>query len=220
VFDTKKQYTIRILSGGVKECLVRFPTDEEWCARTRRQKIVRQQVTGGKFRTEVLNAEKADAELLDKIRMDDKSVAFTESEASKVIGRLEGCEIIDAIREGDGFCIEIKTLGQTLKHWVRIPTEDENRKFSRNSTHPISAVAWKRPRYPWSRLVSSTTRLPCALKGMKRAAASRSFTRTWWWLRPCTKFVAWRKNWTRKDRAGVPRNSRPKIYSKPHPGNG
>jgi hypothetical protein len=138
VFDTNKQVTIKIVSGGVKQCDVRFPTDQEWCERTRRQKIVRQQVTGGKFRTDVLNAEKSDAELLNKIRMDDKSVSFSDAEASKVISRLESCEIIDSERDGDGFCITIKAMGSELKHRVRIPMEDETRKFSRSAQHPLS----------------------------------------------------------------------------------
>jgi hypothetical protein len=138
VFDRNKELVIRIVSGGVKECLVRFPTDKEWCDRTRRQKVVRQQITGGKFRTDILNAEKSDAELLAKIRKDD-GPAFTESEASKVISRIESCEIIDSVRDGDGFLITIKSLGQETKHRVRIPTEDESRKFSRTATNPVSS---------------------------------------------------------------------------------
>lgn len=138
VFDRSKPITIKIMSGGVKACKVRYPTDEEWCARTRRQKIVRRQVTGGKFMTDVLNIETADADLLRKIRLDPEGVEFTDAEASKVISKLEESEIGDVVQEGDRFQIELITkLGKFL-HVVKIPTEDAARRFSRASSHPIS----------------------------------------------------------------------------------
>jgi hypothetical protein len=138
-FNRTQPIKIKILSGTLKECQVRYPSDEEWANRTRRQKIVRTQVTGGKFVTDVINVESTDAQLLKAIRLDpDSGVVFTDAEASKIINKLDASEMGEVTHNGDRFSIELRTKFGNTRHTLKTPMEDAARKFSRASSRPVS----------------------------------------------------------------------------------
>ena len=90
-----------ILSGGEKQCEVRYPTDEEWCAWARAQRTVRHFLGRGKSQSEDVDLPKINAELFRKIRIDQDGPAFDDAEAGVVIGRVERSQITGIEREGD-----------------------------------------------------------------------------------------------------------------------
>ena len=64
VFDAAKPFVVPILSGGEKQCEVRFPTDDEWCAWARAQRTVRRFLGRGKSQSEDLDLPKINAEVV------------------------------------------------------------------------------------------------------------------------------------------------------------
>ena len=99
VFDATKPFVVPILSGGEKQCEVRFPTDEEWCGWARSQRTVRRFLGRGKSQSEDLDLPKINAELFAKIRVDKDGPEFDDAEAGMVIARIERCMVIDVQRD-------------------------------------------------------------------------------------------------------------------------
>ncbi len=137
MFDQTKEFVVKILSGSEKLCTVRFPSDEEWCARTRAQRAIRRILGRGKSQYEVTNAEEADAELFAKIRQDKDGAEFDAAEAAKVIERLERCQVVDVERQGDRFRIEMKVPGAHVVHVLKIPTQKDVLDYGRASVRAI-----------------------------------------------------------------------------------
>ena len=75
--------------GRRKDCEVRFPSDEEWCAWARAQRTVRHFLGRGKSQSEDVDLPKINAELFAKIRTDKDGPEFDDAEAGMVIGRIE-----------------------------------------------------------------------------------------------------------------------------------
>jgi hypothetical protein len=130
MFDSSKPITINLLSGREKTCVLAFPTDEQWCARTRKQHTIQHFIGRGKSKSQAINAEKADAELFDQIRQDKDGDAFDTAEKVAAITRLEKCRILTTERIGDSFKIEASVRGAKTVHTLRIPTEQESRDYS------------------------------------------------------------------------------------------
>ena len=124
VFDAAKPFVVPILSGGEKQCEVRFPTDEEWCGWARSQRTVRPKIN---------------AELFAKIRTDKDGPEFDDAEAGMVIGRIERCTVVNVEREGDNYRIEMKVPGARVTHVLRMPTAKEMQDHERASTSVVAA---------------------------------------------------------------------------------
>jgi len=137
MFDPTKEFLVKILSGTEKACRVRYPTDEEWCARTRRQRAIRRLLGRGRSHYEVTGAEEADAELLAKIRLDKEGVELDAAEAAKVIERLARCQVVDVERVGDRFRIALRVAGGRVVHVLKMPTQKEVLEYSRASVRAV-----------------------------------------------------------------------------------
>lgn len=122
MFDSAKPIQIRIKSGGEKVCTVRFPTDEEWSARSRALRIVRHSLGRGQTKTETLNAERIDAELFQKIRTDSGPV-FDEAEAAKVISLIERANVIECESDGSVYTITMDVPRGPVTHRLKIPLQ-------------------------------------------------------------------------------------------------
>ena len=138
MFDPTKSFVVPILSGGEKQCEVRFPTDEEWCAWARAQRTVRRFLGRGKSQTEDVDLPKINAELFAKIRVDKDGVPFDEAEAGIVIARIDRTTVIDVQREGNNYRIEMKVAGARVTHVLRMPTAKEMQEHDRASTSLLS----------------------------------------------------------------------------------
>lgn len=138
-FDTARQFQISILSGGEKACVVRYPTDEEWCAWARAQRTVRHFLGRGKSHSEDVDLPKINAELFAKIRIDKDGPEFDDAEAGMVIGRIERCAVATVEREGINYRIEMKVPGARVGHVLRMPTAKEMQDHERGSTSVVAA---------------------------------------------------------------------------------
>jgi hypothetical protein len=125
MFTTKAELSIPILSDGEKRCTVRWPTDVEFCERSRKRVIIRRTLGNGRMYTEVPNAEAADGELFRKIRVGETTTEWNDAEASLVIDRLEMCRVVDAIREGNEFVITMQVPGGRVKHRLQMPNQKD-----------------------------------------------------------------------------------------------
>jgi len=137
MFNSAAEFEIPILSGGVKKCVCRFPTDEEWCQLTRKRKVLRESIGRGKSQSRVLGAEASAAELFAKIRIDQDGQAFDEAEASAAISKLERCRVVSCEREGDAFRIIMNVPGGVVVHLIKIPLQSDLMAFSRAAAPPI-----------------------------------------------------------------------------------
>ena len=139
VFDAAKPFVVPILSGGEKQCEVRFPTDEEWCSWARSQRTVRRFLGRGKSQSEDLDLPRINAELFAKIRTDKDGTEFDDAEAGMVIARIERSTVLGVEREGIDYRIDMKTPGARVTHVLRMPTAKEMQDHERASTSVVAA---------------------------------------------------------------------------------
>jgi len=126
VFDRTKKIRNHVphpdFPDGKKTCLVRFPTDKEWCARAHRTVNVRKSNADGGVRADSPGLVDANKELFDLIRLEGEE--FDEAEASRVIERLERCVVQDCSKKGVEYTITMKPFdGSIVTHVLRIPTQ-------------------------------------------------------------------------------------------------
>jgi hypothetical protein len=132
MFDSqKKDITVRIISGGDKSCIVRYPTDQEWAERARRLKMVRQNLGRGISRPVPQKSESVDFDLFQKIRQDKDGCDFTEGEGSKVVGKLEACQVVDISREAGGYKVTLKAGKIETVHCLNSPMADDVIQYDR-----------------------------------------------------------------------------------------
>lgn len=125
MFNTKASFTVCILSDGEKQVDVRFPTDAEFCERSRKRIIIRRVLSAGRTQSEVPNALTADAELFRKICSNGQADAWNDAEASLVIDRLETCRVIDGERTGNEFSITMQVPGGRVIHRLQMPNQKD-----------------------------------------------------------------------------------------------
>lgn len=140
MFDSNKPFEVIVPTGsdpsGKKTCLVRFPTDAEWCERARKTVIVRKQLSADASTSEMPDDDRLSAELFAKIRTDDGRPEMDAAEGAYVIQRLENCRVLSCEREGIQFRITMKVPGGEVIHTLRMPKLADEREFSRMSAPP------------------------------------------------------------------------------------
>jgi len=139
MFDRSKEFVVKIISGGVKSCLLRFPTDAEFCDRARRQRTIRHFLGRGKSKTTDLNTEAVDLQLFAALRVEQDGQSFDAAEASAFIGRLDLADVVSAEWEGETRRMEMKVPGARTTHVLRIPRQSEIREHERATTDAVYA---------------------------------------------------------------------------------
>lgn len=134
MFDSRKEYEVRIPSGGIKTCVLRFPTDDQFIARTRAQRTIRRE-SGGVVTSEAPNTHRANLELFEQIRIDKDGVPFDEFEATKAIERIERIEVIGCDRAGEEFAVRMRVPGGEVVHRLRVPMQADIVAYARGSVH-------------------------------------------------------------------------------------
>ena len=134
-FDTSKHFTVPIISGGEKRCVLRWPTDQEWAQRARSLRIVTQQLGRNRSQTDTVNEDRVNAELFTKIRIDQDGPPFDEAEAASAIRRLDRTLITDVDRDGAHYRIHLRAAGCDLLHVLRIPTKAEELRYRKAAVH-------------------------------------------------------------------------------------
>ena len=139
MFNSKAPFTVCILSDGEKRADVRFPTDQEWCARSRSRVIIRRVLSGNRTQTEVPNAQAADGELFRKVCSNGQADTWNDAEASLVIDRLETCRVIDSVREGNEFAITMIVPGGRVKHRLQMPNQKDVSTYGSAAVRTVQA---------------------------------------------------------------------------------
>lgn len=111
---------------------VRYPTDQEWCERTRKLRLVQTPIGRGRSTTEAVNAVECNAELYRRIALNGHS-GIDAAEAAYVIDRLERCEIAAIEREGGGFAVTLRCVGARTVHRLKAPTLKQVQDYRRAS---------------------------------------------------------------------------------------
>lgn len=127
MFSVNRNIDVKVPSpdfpDGWKRATVRFPSDEEWCRRMRKQETVVRDLGRGKTQTEVTNAEAVDAELFDLVRLDKDGAPFDPYEASRVIATIGAAKPAGPPeRIGAGYAIALKVPGGQVVHRLKMPT--------------------------------------------------------------------------------------------------
>jgi hypothetical protein len=136
MFDTKREIEISVLHpAGKKTCRVRWPSDEEWIEHSARRRVVVSQLSREESVTDIVDGERAAAELLAKIRLDKDGPELDEYEAAYVIDRLSRAQVEECQRADGGIQLSLKVPGGTTRHVLRVPSLAEvvgyRRSFSR-----------------------------------------------------------------------------------------
>lgn len=136
MFDTKREIEVSVLHpAGKKTCRVRWPSDEEWIEHSARRRVVVSQLSREESVTDILDGERAAAELLAKIRLDKDGPELDEFEAAYVIDRLSRAQVQECERADGGVAVSLKVPGSATTHVLRIPSLAEvvayRRSFSR-----------------------------------------------------------------------------------------
>ncbi len=136
MFDTKREIEISVLHpSGKKACRVRWPSDEEWIEHSSRRRVVVSQLSREESVTDIVDGERAAAELLAKIRLDNDGPELDEFEAAYVIDRLSRAQVQECERADGGVAVSLKVPGSATTHVLRVPSLAEvvayRRSFSR-----------------------------------------------------------------------------------------
>lgn len=96
-----------------KPCLVRWPTDAEWCERSRRDKQVKTILSGGRTTIKYPDAERLDGELFAKIRDTERggNELFEDADAGVVIELLKWTEVEASCKAQHQFEINLRVFG-------------------------------------------------------------------------------------------------------------
>lgn len=132
-FDVKRELSVPIQSGGIKRCVVRYPTDAELCKRVRDQRTVVHDLGRGKTKMETPNEDAVDFALFRQIRVDKDGPEFDEAEACAVIKKIERCDVIESERVGEQFRITLKVPKAETAHVVRVPLQSEKKEYGRGA---------------------------------------------------------------------------------------
>jgi len=122
MFPQSKIFSVKLPPLGLESVDVRWPTDKEWCTRTRALKITQTSLGRGKFRTNAENAQKVNADLFAAIRSGEGDL--DEAEASYVIDQLERCNVETADIDGQCFNVKLTVQGKfETAHRLKAPRQ-------------------------------------------------------------------------------------------------
>jgi hypothetical protein len=140
MFDIKSEIYIsaRVQSSGNKleEIGVRWPTDEEWGAYLRSKRFNVRQLGRGVSETIPPAPGEADVQLCQKIALNGMPT-LTPAEASKLLDTLSISQVTSVKLEGLEAAVEMRVLGGTVKHTMRIPTADQASLYRRSAVRRL-----------------------------------------------------------------------------------
>ena len=140
LFDQSKPQEVRILSGGEKVALLRFPTDQELCDRQKRIKSTRKQLGRNKTEFEPPVTEMVDSELFEKLRLEPENerASVDPAEAAKFLSKLLKAQVTEVERNGDQFEVKLRiNQAITVLHVLKMPTQKDVLEYGRHAVRLI-----------------------------------------------------------------------------------
>lgn len=138
MFDSSKSFNIPTIDG--KRCRVRFPTDQEWCDRARKQKLIRRDLGRGKSQYDPARTKQIDADLFARIREDEDGPEFDQHEAAYVIDRLDRATVQSVERNANEYTITLRVPGEkggvNTVHVLRVPSQKQADDYADASAPP------------------------------------------------------------------------------------
>lgn len=136
LFDRTRLFHLKTIHPDFengKWSTVRFPTDAEWCQRSRQQITVQKSVGRDSTRQEIPKLVEISAALFDKI--DQKAAddqPLDDVEKMRIIERLERCTVIQVDKVAGKYQIRMKVLGGVeVMHELSIPSQKQIMDFGK-----------------------------------------------------------------------------------------
>lgn len=182
VFDPSRKFEITIPHPDYekgKTCVVRFPTDQEWCDRYRKQVVIRRNIGRDNVKTETRNEDEGNLELLHKIWGETGgNVDFDAAEAKLILDRIARCQVTSVEREGSNYRITMAVPGADVVHILKIPTQKQimdHQRASFQNTSKRNVQETKTFLEPtgelWNKLAQETDGYPPSFESVEQARA-------------------------------------------------
>lgn len=123
MFNSRAEYEVPVISGGIIRAVLRFPTDQQWADR---QRAIRSVQRDGK--EEVLGETEASSKLFDALHVSGGE-AWEPEEKSAAIDHLEKCTVVSSNLDGSTVTIVLAVPGAQVTHVLNIPKMSAMRKY-------------------------------------------------------------------------------------------
>lgn len=130
-----------------EKATLRFPTDDELCDRSRKQRAIQQNLGRGKTKTEIKNYSETNEELFDRILLH-TDATLDDAEKSALVGKLLRAEVLDLERIGAQVEVTLDTIfPEPVKHVVNIPRERDVVKYNRSTVSGTDSQRFRELRF-------------------------------------------------------------------------
>ena len=123
-FDENAEFVMPAPARMGGNVVMRWPTDQEWNARSRARKFLTRRMGRGKSEMVTPKPGEADRKLYEAITLNG-SPPLTPAEASMVLESLGMCLVTDVEVEGNEATVTMNVFTGEVKHRLRVPTADE-----------------------------------------------------------------------------------------------
>ena len=124
MFDSTAEIAITARTATGKQLIeMRWPSDDDWCDRAKRRKILIKNLGRGISETTVESGD-ADLRLFEKVKLNG-APALTEGEATRVVEAISQCDVTGVQLEGEEAVVELQVMGGAVHHRLNLPTADQ-----------------------------------------------------------------------------------------------
>lgn len=125
MFDTTAEIELGMrLTSGASSVVVRWPTDEEWAARSKARKIIIRRMGRGISETVPPEPSEGDVALYKKIALNG-TPEVTKGEAYQIAEAIAVCNVTGVEVDGDNATVDMNVLTGHVKHLLKVPTADQ-----------------------------------------------------------------------------------------------
>jgi hypothetical protein len=139
MFDTKSSITIMgsVADQGIIPLEMRWPTDQEWDARSRALKNIRKDLGRGKSQTVPAPPGPQDVKLFNTIKLNG-APELTPADAQFVLNLIGQCDVLDVTLQANEVTIQMRILTGIVEHKMRVPSMGQLNEMQRASLHSTS----------------------------------------------------------------------------------
>jgi len=160
MFDTKESITMTgsVTGQGVVELEMRWPTDQEWDARSRASKHIRKDLGRGKAQTTQAPPGPQDVKLFNAIKLNG-APELTPADAHFVLNLIGQCDVLDVNLQANELTVKMRILSGEVEHKMRVPGMGQLNEMQRASINsfslPFGAIEFSNSMMPGAALYDS-----------------------------------------------------------------